>query len=461
MHKVWPHRILQPWVTLKNRFKTSTSTEAPTIQGEFGVYDIQAHTGQSNLLLVAFSGVGDVANNTEVRFEWGNSLIKACEQAHILFIKDNARRWYTHPDGHAAVVEYIEAYKAEHGIERTLAFGLSMGGYGALVFSHLTTFDDVVALAARSCVGVASAFDSRNRTLMKQIPEGPLSSAQPLLNPKTRYTFLTSLDQVNDLMHFHHHHQAWPQGQFFVTRGDHNIGNEMNMRGEMGRFLAWMSEGCAPEKAPAGIREADETTFALAEHLVHAGRGAMGFKEWQQAFGTVPPSQLPLFLLANQVQAEIEQGLLPEAYPCPGYAYIAPPYLHPYLGQGWYVPEAGGAWSQGLWHELKGQFLLQPDQGDEAVNSAARHLRLRFELFNPPGDSEPFQMEAWSLGEKVKTLKVDRKNKFPTVVIPLSIESDGQFSLLLKTPSAVIPADVSDSADTREIALFLKGFVIT
>ncbi|MCH8533380.1 MAG: hypothetical protein LAT65_21290 [Saccharospirillum sp.] len=422
------------------------------------MYDIKAHGGKSPLLLIAFSGVGDVANNTEVRFEWGNSLINACADAHILFIKDNARRWYTDENGHQGVADYIKGYQTEHGIERTVAFGLSMGGYGALVFSSLARFDDVVALAARSCVGEASQFDSRNRKLMKQLPEGPYSAISQRLTADTRYTFLSSLDQVNDLMHFHHHRQACPNGRFFVTRGDHNIGNEMNMRGEMGRFLAWLSGGCSASQAPPGITPATEAHFAVARHLVRAGRGAMGFKEWQQAFGTLAEEQLPLFLLPNKVQADIEAGLLTDYYPCPSHTFITQPYLQPYLGAGWYTAEAGGVWSQGYWHEIKGRLL---SQSEGAAELEPRHIRLRFELYYPPSQNEPAVIEAWNEGERVKTMKVERKNRFPSVVIPLSIEPDGRFSLLLKTPGAIIPADVSDSGDTREIALFLKGFVVT
>ena len=439
---------------LRHRSDSPTSSEG---SGEFGAYDVKIHEGTSRQLLIAFSGVGDVANNSDVRFEWGNSLVNACDQAHILFIKDNARSWYTDENGHQAVTEFIESYQTEHGIERTLAFGLSMGGYGALVFSTFAPFDDVVALAARSCVGEASRFDSRNRKLMAQIPEGPYSAVVERLKPATRYTFLSSLDQVNDLMHFYHHHRACPEGRFFVTRGNHNIGNEMNMRGEMGRFLAWLSNGCGVGQAPAGIEAASETTFAVAQHLVRAGRGAMGFKEWQQAFGNVPEVELPLFLLANKVQAEIEQGSLVAAYPCPNNTFLSPPYLSPYLGQGWYSPEPGGVWSQGYWHELKGRLLESHRNGEEE-----HHIRLRFEVYHPPGKAQPAVIEAWVGGERVNTLKVQSKNRFPTLVIPLSVEDDGHFRLLIKTPGAAIPADdASDSADTREIALFLKGFVVT
>lgn len=475
MVNTWTKRLAQSLDAVKKRigpasseFLTEPESHTPSEpaqdvsvpEREFGVYDLQVQVGQLPVLIVAFSGVGDVANDVEVRFEWGYALEKVSADAHLLYIKDDARRWYTDANGHAEVVDYIEAYKKEHAIERTLAFGLSMGGYGALVFSTLTVFDDVVAMAARSCVGKASAFDSRNRALMNQIPEGPFTSVLTRLETKTRYTFLTSLDQVNDLKHFYHQYQAWPGGQFYVTRGDHNIGKDMNMRGEMEHFMAWVCGGCIAEQAPAGIRFADESTFALAKYLVDSGRSAVKFKEWLPIFGAVDAAQVPLFMLPNVVQQEIEQGCVPQAFPCPTHAFIAPPYLHPYLGMGWYFPESGGVWSQGLWHELKGRISLPPSAA-QAEAEGRRQLRLSFGLVSAPDSGDHFDIESWEQGEKVNTFRVARKNKYPMVAIPITVEADGQFSLLLRTPETVIPANISDSTDTREIALFLKGFVIT
>ena len=186
-------------------------------QGQgFGGYEMEVIPGERNVLYVAFSGIGDLKNTT-VPFEWKQSLSRTGEGAHIILVKDNLRQWYTNPDGQKLVATAITEYIKDNQIEDVLALGMSMGGYGAIVFSSLIEFNSVVALSSRECVGKASTFDQRNRALMKNIVNGPQSHIENLINPRTRYCFISSADQVEDLMHFMRLTKSCPQAHYFFS----------------------------------------------------------------------------------------------------------------------------------------------------------------------------------------------------------------------------------------------------
>lgn len=419
----------------------------------FGGYELKVQSGSGDRLIVAFSGVGDVARS-EVRFEWGHSLVNACPDAHVIFVKDNLRHWYTNKAGQAQVIAYLESYVAEWGIKRTLAFGLSMGGYGALVFAALMRFDHVVALAPRSCVGRYADFDTRNKKLMSEIEDGDLSRIGPaLIRPDTRYTFVASRDQINDLKHMGLLRKVCPQGDFYFSRGDHNIGHEMILHGEMGAFLQWVASGCLHGR-PQGIAPAFEPIFEVSDFLLDAGLQDLGYTIWLQRFADLPVDELPVFLLEQKTQQLLSQNPLLCHYPCPTLTSIGPQWIRHYLGVGWYAPDQGGVWSQGLLHQLRGS-LLDHDRGNLRYE-----MRFDVELYVDDRDDEQIYLECLQGLQPSKRVTLDRKQKTARFSLPLLPDAEGRFNLIIKTPFASMPAAREKSEDSREIALYLKSFVV-
>jgi len=116
----------------------------------------QADTGDSGRakhLIVAFSSLG----NGLVRHEFGGSLAKLNKQLHadgkdtfdVLFVADPAQSWYQkdsrgHLDGFAEYEQRILI--ASRPYDKISLVGDSMGGSGALLFSHLAT-ESVVAFS--------------------------------------------------------------------------------------------------------------------------------------------------------------------------------------------------------------------------------------------------------------------------------------------------------------------------
>lgn len=419
----------------------------------FGGYELKVQPGSGDRLIVAFSGVGDVARN-EVRFEWGNSLSNACPDAHVIYVKDNLRHWYTDKSGQAQVIAYLESYVAEQGIKRTLAFGLSMGGYGALVFASLMRFDHVIALAPRSCVGRYADFDTRNRKLMREIAEGDFSRiCAALIRPDTRYTFVASRDQINDLKHMSLLRKVCPDGDFYFSRGDHNIGHEMILHGEMGRFLQWVASGCE-SACPQGIAPAFAPLFDVSDFLLDAGLHGLGHKAWMQRFADFPAEELPVFLLEHKAQHLLSESPLLCHYPCPTFTSIGPNWLRHYLGWGWYAPDQGGVWSQGLLHQVRGALV------DQHAGTRRYEMRFDVELYVDDRAEEPIYLECLQGGTPPRKVALDRKKRALRFSVPLLPDAEGRFDMIIRTPFASMPAAKGKSEDSREIALYLKSFLV-
>lgn len=421
----------------------------------FAGYEVKTHVGTSEQLVIAFSGVGNVISG-EVQFEWGNSLTSACDGDHVIFVKDNLRSWYTREEGRQKVVALLQEYIKRHQIKNAIAFGLSMGGYGALVFSSLIAFDRVVVLSSRACVGKRSDFDTRNKSLMRDIPENAFSKiSKEAANRETRYIFLASRDQCNDLKHLALLHKEFPEARFYLSRGDHNIGHEMNLQGKMKSFLQWLISGADADDFP-GIEPADSQLLHLGEYMVNHRLHTLNTKFLSQYYPSLELINTPLFLLDTKVQLLLEGKSLFKAFPCPCNGSVSSQFLRHYLGLGWYAPDnRGGVWSQGLWHQLKGMLTTADTIGKRF------QLRLHIEIFTPEEITLTPKIELFQNKQLIKSVELTRERKKHFMVFPLEIRSDGYFEVFIHTPFASMPAHKGKSEDCREIAIYLRSFVIT
>ena len=120
-----------------------------------GIDDTNKTIGRSKRLIVAFSSLG----NGLVRHEFGGSLAKINNQLYtdglyddvcdVLFVADPSQSWYQKDsrgtfDGFEEYEQRIQA--ASMPYEKVSCIGDSMGGSGALLFSHLST-ESVVAFS--------------------------------------------------------------------------------------------------------------------------------------------------------------------------------------------------------------------------------------------------------------------------------------------------------------------------
>lgn len=438
-------------VTRKNKERIDTIINSDLYS--FGNYFIKVHEGNNDNLIVVFSGVGNV-ESSEVSFEWGGSLINNAKSSHVIFVKDNLRHWYTNTDGLQSLVDFLMTYSTKHNINKKIAFGLSMGGYGALVFSSLLYFDKVIALSSRSCIGRYAGFDGRNKELMNAIKESHFAILKKcIFNRMSKYIFISSLDQVNDLKHLCLLQNVCPEGFFYISRGDHNIGHEMNIRGSMSNFLKWILSDI-DTKQPAGIEKADDFVFDLGNFLIEKNTNSLSSDLMFKKFPDIRPNQLPLFLLDTYVQNLIQPHEFPDAYPCPFFTSISNNFLKKYLYFGWYGIEKNGALSQGVWHQVKGS-LIQPH-----FDVKQYVIRLHIEILIP-GNFEDTKIVLYQKGGDTQEYKVTNADKFIICNFPIKIFNDDLlFDIWIYTPFSYTPSFVSSVSDNRELAIRLKSFII-
>lgn len=293
-------------------------------------YELTIHAGQNRTLVVAFAGMLNPKTG-EVRFEWIRSLRAASPDTHVILVKDNNSQWYTRPQGRQEIVDAIAAYIRDNGIESSLALGLSMGGYGALVFSTLLHFDHVVALSCRSSVDAAGGFDRRNAALIDTIEDTPHSRVLDVLDPSTDYCFVSSLDRAADLAHLALIVRGFPGARTFLTRGDHNLVREMNRRGRGAAFTRWVLGLCRPP-APPGVSAFDPPARQLGVYLsMHDLR--IDRDAWHRRFQHIGADRIPQFVLEETLDAACREQLYPGAAPCPLYLFDDGQALHRHIAR--------------------------------------------------------------------------------------------------------------------------------
>jgi len=177
-----------------------------------------------------------------------------------------------------------------------------------------------------------------------------------------------------------------PGGDFYFSRGDHNIGHEMVLRGEMSSFLQWVASGCE-NAPPAGVMRAYEPLFEVPQHLLEEGLHGVGQRAWEARFSEFPVEELPIFLLEHKVQQLLSENSALCHYPCPLFTSIGPNWIRHYLGAGWYAPDQSGVWSQGLLHQLRGGLV---EFGTPECRYA---IRFDVELYPDDRDDEPLYLE--------------------------------------------------------------------
>ena len=134
---------------LSNHFNAITAPGRRFFFSPHHGLDLCRPKARSNHLIVAFSSLG----NGVVRYEFGGSLAKLNNQMDesfdVLFIADPAQSWFLKDDGgnFGGFAQYESRMKAAtKPYKHVSLLGDSMGGSGALTFSHLAT-ESVVAFS--------------------------------------------------------------------------------------------------------------------------------------------------------------------------------------------------------------------------------------------------------------------------------------------------------------------------
>ena len=147
------------------------------------------HRGQSNRLVVCFSGVGRDWR-APPRLELAKTAC-AAGRDHALYFADPARSWLNAPLLAEEIAGLIEAEVARTGATQVVALGHSLGGFSALVLSGFTRFDVVLALSPQMSIDPALVPDERRwSTLRARIPAFRIRAASDHMARATQHYVL-------------------------------------------------------------------------------------------------------------------------------------------------------------------------------------------------------------------------------------------------------------------------------
>jgi len=116
--------------------------------------DFEEHFNHGDILVLAF------ASGDGIRFEWGDYLNKL-QLSHILFRDSLSQQYTTGTMGIGDVAETVQYIKDMKQGYRTIAIGLSNGGYGALYLGKLAAVDKVICMSPVTGLYIKDEFDSK------------------------------------------------------------------------------------------------------------------------------------------------------------------------------------------------------------------------------------------------------------------------------------------------------------
>ncbi|TNE65170.1 MAG: hypothetical protein EP335_06390, partial [Alphaproteobacteria bacterium] len=314
----------------------------PELTHNLGAYDAQVRPGRGRRLMVVCAGIG-AEGRDPMPFEWRASTRLAGLDDHFIFVRDRNRSWMNDPAGFDALLQLVEDYRSEHNIRHTTGFGLSMGGFNALVLDHYLAFDRVVAAAPQLLVGPKAGFDSRYKAFWDQIPVFRHDDAAALMRAEGRYEIHVSVDTRRDLLHLAPVLDR-PGVRFLAYRGNHNIGHEMQCRDSLSAYVRAVLLDDQP--LPAGLQEAPDRIAALVRHAAKASAADV------RALADGDSAWLPTWMyrhLQRDMAAETGADIAP---PVPVPADLSPLSLLPYLRAGWREVEPGIVRADGSMHEI-------------------------------------------------------------------------------------------------------------
>lgn len=434
-------------------------TEAPIVE-RFGGYDLLAHPGHGETLLLSIASLG--LPDGSVPFEWRHMLSQVTRDEHVVFLRDTRQSWYNAAEGWDAMVAWLLDYQARHDIRRTVAFGLSMGGSGALVLSHVVTIDEMVLLGPQVCLGEMAGFDRRYQGFWSNIAALRWPHLGRVVPQGSRPVCGFSIDIAEDVLHAAALAEAVPGTRLVGFRGVHNLGAVPYLRSCQRAFMREII-GPAPGFGQVG-------GFTPSAGLVPMARiyldGANPGRDsaMRDAVAAMPPSQVPAFaypwLASRPLEAWLGElgsyGAALAAMAAPahiGRMAISGPDIHPYLPFGWSDAEAWGVWSIGRWHVIRARLHDEPE---------VRRLELLLEYTVWLPDRRPYQTIRFLVAGRV--VHEERLEGEPGASLPgvIRLPCEGPVvEVLIETPDAIAPAEASDTnPDPRPLAigLSLLGF---
>lgn len=215
--------------------------------------------GSSDLLVLAFSGVGD--RDKPVPMPEGTLLAGWDGVNHVLFVRDASRSWMNAPglveSLKAAVLGLIEKIKPS----RVVAFGNSMGGTAALILATLMRLDGVLAIVPQFSMKSEIVPEERRwRHFARTITDWPFPSVPDLSGLKN--VMILHGGDAFEMIHARRFRVGPSVDHYVLPQYGHTLAkilkNKQILRPLMAQVLSGnMPEARATVEAAGGIRFAE------------------------------------------------------------------------------------------------------------------------------------------------------------------------------------------------------------
>jgi hypothetical protein len=435
---------------------------------KFGVYEVEISLRDSQRLIVSFAGIGDI-DSGEMPYEWQDSLSDWNDNISYIFIRDTSRSWYTNESGISSLAQWLNELIFDLNISYSIGFGLSMGGYGALILDSLVKFDLTVAISSRTYLGRESQFDNRLTELSELVTSSQKTNAYNLLRDVGNYIFLYSIDDINDMMHASRLYFIKPQNvKMFSTRGPHNIGyNEKKIRG-LKPLLSWLFlDNCASPLE--GFKP-----FTLDTAVIASTLEKMNFPEsitasaYEEYFQHIAPADIPELILVSCAQHSLDSHIRTclthdrhqresifsssrlHLSPIVSLSHLTVNSFARNLTLGWSDPEEDGCWAIGIWHFIEGSII------DSGIGPY--QLRVDYRVYLPPESSQTINFYDEDGLMCIESVHHKYGRDAGTVFIPL--RTPYLFKILIETANPLMPSACSSSEDTRELSIFVTSLTV-
>jgi hypothetical protein len=441
----------------------SSTTMPPLI---FGDYEVKCILRGTAKLVVSFAGIGDLAIDAP-EYEWMESLTYWNSEHSYIFIKDNSRSWYTSQNGINELCLWLRKFILEVRYAKTIAFGLSMGGYGAIIADSTVHFDLVITMSSRVFVGADALFDPRLANLSSNVPALANNNSLNLIRSAGTYIYLYSIDDPCDMMHAVRLFGARkPNIRMFKTRGQHNIGLNIKKTSSLNLFFDWIFTNC--ETGYFQFEPFTRIDFEIATALERLGHPSdFSYDIYNALFSRFPVESIPRVILDNFLHHSMDRAIdsfepiafstemtcteHAEVYQLPlvAYCHLGPEEFARNLKFGWSDFEGNGCWAVGKWHCIQGHVI--------GLKTTQNALLIEYDVYLPTGTSQALKF--YLNNRDTLILEVNHKNDERSGVVAIPF-SQRFLSVLIETPNFTSPQVNGLSEDNRNLSLFVKSLSI-
>lgn len=418
------------------------------ISARHGVYESLVNNRFSPKLIISLSGLGDL-DRDEIRFESVSSIEKGAPDTSSIFVRDTSRSWYTNESGFDGLVEFINAFIEHNHILDVTVYGVSMGGFGAIVLARYINANRVIAISPRTVLGKACTFDGRLSSLVSKLNEIRHDRLSNIDLGDTDVTIISSIDVMEDAAHAAM--MAGTKATLLGAHGDHNVSLTLKLKGLLPRFMQACIEGKIEPKDFGFFELSNDLAEAIKLHAIENRREESALK-----LNTIPDNITPSFLYPELYRTWLSQYISSldgrnfearHAYPAHTGQVIEGRSLIPYIGNGWAGPEEFGVWGVGLNHSIRLE-LIDLHPGDRAL------VVVYGKVFNHK-DAPQIKLEGYINGHKsIDTVCTADAYQLEAIVNCSIVNID------LFTANPCSPKSIGVSDDDRELSIAVTKIVI-